>query len=537
LKAARRPFDPNPLRPRREASWQGERKGIYRDPRNNRRMREELLRFLVARGTLADPAAVDYLASLDDPVAQLNRVLEAWGDDRLILTLEDVRRVVGGGHRLVRARRPSPPSPVPAPESRAARPRAPSPGFPTETLARAADVAEDMRVVKDVTGRSTCQGVIEDFSRYFRHRFLTLSRLLQTRRELAGAVDIAKAKRLAREVRIVGMVASVRRTRNGHRLLDLEDETDVVSVLLPADPGFGSDWVVPDEVVGVVGTANDRGLVIAKQLVRPDVSSRRSWPGCSEDICAAFVSDIHVGSTTFLRERWDRLVAWLGDGDPVAQSVRYLVAVGDVVDGIGVYPRQEEELTIDDIYAQYEELAGLFAALPDHLRVVMLPGNHDAVRPAEPQPTFPPSVQKLFDSNVTFVGNPCTFDLHGIRVLAYHGRSMDDFVSSIPEMSYGRPLDAMREMLRMRHLAPIYGGKTPIAPEAEDYLVVDDVPHIFATGHVHAVGMDEYRGVRLINSSTWQGQTTYQKMRNITPVPAQLPIIHLPTGRAMLREF
>jgi DNA polymerase II small subunit len=229
--------------------------------------------------------------------------------------------------------------------------------------------------------------------------------------------------------------------------------------------------------------------------------------------------------------------AWLGGTDDTARSIRYLVVSGDVVDGIGVYPRQDEELAIDDIYGQYEALARMIAALPDRLRVILLPGNHDAVRPAEPQPTFPASIQKLFDSHVVFAGNPCLLSLEGVRILAYHGRSMDDLVSSIPGMSYQRPLDVMKAMLRMRHLAPIYGGKTPIAPEAEDHLIIEEVPDIFVTGHVHAVGMDQYRGVVLVSASTWQAQTPYQKMRNIDPSPARLPIVDLGTGQAWIREF
>jgi DNA polymerase II small subunit len=249
------------------------------------------------------------------------------------------------------------------------------------------------------------------------------------------------------------------------------------------------------------------------------------------------MSDIHVGSRTFLEDKWSKVSTWLAGGDEIAGSIRYLVVSGDVVDGIGVYPRQDEELLIDDIYGQYEALARMIADLPDRISVIMLPGNHDAVRPAEPQPAFPTSIRNLFDSNVIFAGNPSLLSLEGVRVLAYHGRSMDDLVSAIPGMSYARPLDAMKAMLRMRHLAPIYGGKTPIAPEAEDHLIIEEVPDIFATGHVHAAGVDQYRGVVLVNSSTWQAQTPYQKMRNIQPMPARLPIVDLASGQAIVREF
>src|SRR5207249_6590298 len=90
---------------------------------------------------------------------------------------------------------------------------------------------------------------------------------------------------------------------------------------------------------------------------------------------------------------------------------------GDVVDGIGVYPRQDEELAIDDIYGQYEARARMVVDLPDRVCVIMLPGNHDAVRPDEPQPAFTTSIQKLFDSNVIFAGNPSLLSVEGVRIL------------------------------------------------------------------------------------------------------------------------
>ncbi|HYY49217.1 MAG TPA: DNA-directed DNA polymerase II small subunit [Thermoplasmata archaeon] len=492
-------------------------------------MREELLALVSRHGTLLEPDAIEFLLSRQDPLAVVEGFFESCPETPFVVTLQDIvaasqiGRFAGG--RL--------PPPTPDPPRGAA-------GIPASFRRggdRAADDGPDVRILRDITGRSTCEGTLEDFARYFRHRFAVLGGMLRRRRELAGSQEIAKARRSTREVRIVGMVADVRTTKNGHRILDLEDDSDRVAVLLPADSALAAEAVVQDEVVGVIGTVNPKGLVIASSLLRPEVPTPKAFGGSKGHARVAFLSDVHVGSKTFLDDRWSKLSTWLGGTDEVARSIRYLVVSGDVVDGIGVYPRQDEELAIDDIYGQYEALARLVAAFPDRIRVILLPGNHDAVRPAEPQPTFPASIQKLFDSHVVFAGNPCLLSLEGVRVLAYHGRSMDDLVSAIPGLSYQRPLDAMKAMLRMRHLAPIYGGKTPIAPEAEDHLIIDEVPDIFVTGHVHAAGVDQYRGVVLVSASTWQAQTPYQKMRNIEPSPARLPIVDLGTGQAIVRAF
>ena len=79
----------------------------------------------------------------------------------------------------------------------------------------------------------------------------------------------------------------------------------------------------------------------------------------------------------------------------------------------------------------------------------------------------------------------------------------------------------------MRHLAPIYGGRTPLTPAGRDGLVIEPAPDILVTGHAHTFGVDQYRGILLLNASTWQAETEYQRMRNITPVPARAAVVDL----------
>ena len=70
----------------------------------------------------------------------------------------------------------------------------------------------------------------------------------------------------------------------------------------------------------------------------------------------------------------------------LASQVKYVFVVGDLVDGVGIYPGKDKELTITDIYSQYEECATLLAKIPKHIKIIVCPGNHDAMRVAEPQP-------------------------------------------------------------------------------------------------------------------------------------------------------
>jgi len=212
----------------------------------------------------------------------------------------------------------------------------------------------------------------------------------------------------------------------------------------------------------------------------------------------------------------------------LAKTIRYFVISGDGVDGVGIYPNQEKELAIPDLFNQYGGLAKLLEPLPDWVDVLLLPGNHDAVRPAEPQPALDLELQQDYN-NTTFVGNPCDFSLHGVRILSYHGKSIDDFVAKMRSVSYDRPEAAMRAMIDRRHLAPSWGAKTPLSPEPEDNLVIRTIPDIFVTGHVHGHHVSDYKGVKLIHSSTWQDQTGYQRTLGFQPRPAILTVVNLHT--------
>ena len=178
---------------------------------------------------------------------------------------------------------------------------------------------------------------------------------------------------------------------------------------------------------------------------------------------------------------------------------------------------RDSHLAIKDLFNQYGELARLLERLPDWVDVMILPGNHDAVRPAEPQPALDPEVQQDY-SDTVFVGNPCDFSLHGVRVLSYHGKSIDDFVAGLRSVTYSSPELAMRAMMERRHLAPSWGGKTPLSPEPEDRMVISTVPDIFVTGHVHGHYVGNHKGTTMVHSSTWQDQT---RLPEDAGVPAQ----------------
>jgi DNA polymerase II small subunit len=102
-------------------------------------------------------------------------------------------------------------------------------------------------------------------------------------------------------------------------------------------------------------------------------------------------------------------------------------------------------------------------------------------------------------------------------------------INNIPGMQIDKPIEVMINMLKARHLAPMWGSKTPLATEPEDHLVIDPIPDIFHGGHVHINGYGKYKGVQIVNSGTMQAQTSFQKSLNIDPTPGQVTLLNLKT--------
>jgi DNA polymerase II small subunit len=277
-------------------------------------------------------------------------------------------------------------------------------------------------------------------------------------------------------------------------------------------------------------------LLIVDDIILPDIA-QRTQNKAPIPVYAVLTSDMHVGSTKFQRENFNRFILWLNGKygnermKEIAGHVKYVLIAGDIVDGIGIYPNQVKELAVKNAYAQYRLAAKYIEQIPDYIEVIIIPGNHDVPRKALPQPPisdeFLVSLQE--SRRVQSLGNPSCVSLHKVEVLMYHGRSLDDVTSTIPGMSYQHPEKAMTLLLQCRHLAPVYGAKTPISPESRDTLVIDRVPDIFHVGHVHVLAHVNYRGVLSVNSGAWQEQTDYMRRLGVVPTPSKVPVVNLQT--------
>ena len=521
---------------------------------------------LTSRGYNAEREAVTRIASTEDPSATLEAVLESLPEDALVVRSDHVDPVLEAEPASDGGRTADPTdsasdytsvstgneTPPPSPQA--------SDG-PVETKGvsegnedsddgkkdaemqsgRSSDPLErSLEITGDMTGESTGTGEYGDFVSVFRDRLERLGSKLRGRVNHRPATAIQSMPG-GSEAGMVGLVNDVRSTASGHWLIELEDATGTFPWLVMKDREYADlvDELLYDEVLAMEGTlADDSGIAFVDSMYFPDVPRTHEPSTADRHVQAALISDVHVGSQEFMSEAWNRFADWLHT--PEAQHVEYLLIAGDMVEGVGVYPNQDEELDVIDIYEQYEVFNERLKQVPGDIEVVMIPGNHDAVRLAEPQPGFDEELREIMSAHdARIVSNPSTVTLEGVSVLMYHGVSLDEVIAELPEekASYDDPHRAMYQLLKKRHVAPQFGGHTRLAPEEKDYLIMDEVPDIFHTGHVHKLGFGKYHNVLAINSGCWQSQTDFQKSVNIQPDAGFAPVVDLDTLDVTVQKF
>lgn len=391
-----------------------------------------------------------------------------------------------------------------------------------------------VEVVKDIDGKSTGTGEFKDFASLFTDRYEKLKDILTQRFSPVPIKALEDSG--GKAVSIIGRVTEVRTTQNNNRLVILEDRTGEFPIVFTDEREQEiTEELLEGEVIGVEGEVAGNGeILFGNGIMLPEVPPRNSPNKADRPVKAAFVSDIHLGADTFASECWSNFVDWIQDKD----EIEYLFVAGDVIEGIGVYPGQEDILTVIDMYDQYDLCGEAFKQLPDDLEIIICTGNHDMVRLAEPQPPLPDKFTRNFPDNVTFTGNPATVKIEeDILVEFYHGMSINGFTDTIPSADVMNPTTAMKHMLKKRHLAPLYGYNTRIAPEKEDYLVLERIPDILHSGHVHTFGTDDYNGVTMLNTGAWQYQTDFQEKMNIVPTVANVAVVDLETQTVDVKDF
>lgn len=401
---------------------------------------------------------------------------------------------------------------------------------------------------------------VQDFVQYFNSRYKQIEKMLRQREELSSLMSVNRllGKNANESVALVGMVMDKQTTKNNNFIITVEDPTGHIKVIVTQrnkDVYDVAKDIVLDEVIGITGMLGDSKVIFANGLILPDIPLQSELKKSPTPGHVCFISDLQIGTDTFLEEKLIKFLRWLRgeSGSPeqraLAKQVGYLILGGDICDGIGIFPSQEDFLTLNDIYHQMEQFAEYMKTVPKHIKIIVIPGNHDPVRLAEPQPIFPvdlaPSLYKL--PNVTVLTNPSVVNIHssdrfpGFNCLLYHGMSFDYYAANIDSIrsngGYERADLIMKFLLQRRHLAPAHTSTLYIPDPRGDPLVISQIPDFFLTGHIHYSSVAQYRSVTMINGSCWQGLSDFQEKLGHKPVWARATLIDLQTRKVKVINF
>lgn len=395
-------------------------------------------------------------------------------------------------------------------------------------------------ILFDPTTKIASSEGVDGFTSLFTSRYTKLKKIMSNRPEAKMLKPISAALTIKSkdEIYVCGLVSERKTDRNVTRII-LDDPTgSIETIVVDEDLQKTASMLLMDQFVMLKIVASKNGGFIVKDIILPDIPDHEVNRSRTETF-ALFVSDLHIGSRFFMEKEFSDLIDWLSSPDPIARKVRFLIIGGDVVDGIGIYPNQDKELVALDSSEQLRLVFEILNKIPKHIKVFISPGNHDPGRRALPQPAMPAKYNPDLwgRKNFFMIGNPAMISLNGVKVLIFHGQSVDDIVKTTPGLSYDRPAKVMQYLLKARHLSPIYGAQTPIAPELEDHLVIDEVPDIFHAGHVHYIELDLYKNILLVNSGTWQQQTPFQAGVGIVPTCGTAVLVNLKTFKVYTKDF
>ncbi|MFA5303666.1 MAG: metallophosphoesterase [Candidatus Nanoarchaeia archaeon] len=396
---------------------------------------------------------------------------------------------------------------------------------------------------------------INDWFEFYTNRFNKLKNILESRQELKNASSISSIQKIQgkNNVSTIGIIKEISKTHNEHYIIEIDDPTGSISVFVSANSELIKECeeLVNDEVIGVIGSYNSK-FIYATEFVFPEVPDNQVIKQGSDEY-ACFISDIHLGSIDFEKKMFENFINWLkgssgtNEQKETAKKVKYLFIIGDLVDGIGVYPGQEKELEIKDIYKQYELLAEYLKEIPEDIQIICIPGNHDALRQSEPQPPLFSDIAKPIYDVVSLknLSNPCVVNIgktpnfKGFNCMLYHGFTYTYYASKVPKLlniGMDRPDSVSEFLLKKRHLGPAHKSGI-ITPGNFDPLIIETIPDILATGHIHTLGHRKYRGINIIAASCFQRMTSFMEKLGHHPTPGFVPLLNLKSRDIKIMDF
>ena len=180
-----------------------------------------------------------------------------------------------------------------------------------------------------------------------KNRFNKYKQIMYDRQDSRKIIKISSLVQYTdqNEYKIAGLLKSRSKLDRSYEI-ELEDESTDLRLLVTDGNNIRKveSFLIDQMVIADVVFSKNIGRFIVKNCYSLDIpaESFQSVEGM-DPVYGVFLSDIHVGSKTFLEREFYDFLNWINgrSGDQeIVSKIRYIVIAGDVVDGIGVYPGQ-----------------------------------------------------------------------------------------------------------------------------------------------------------------------------------------------------
>ena len=296
---------------------------------------------------------------------------------------------------------------------------------------------------------------------FFIDRYEKIKKILNGRLDLINLVSINKINSKSKKFSIIAMV---KEKIPGTNSLVVEDMTGELVACFQEKNLSLLDQTVLDEVIGLVCEAGGDGIVVSN-IIWPDIPLKRDVTQAKEDVFCLFISDLHMDSEKFNHESYKKFLSWLNQ---VKYDNFYIFVLGGVSSKIS-------------------DMKDFFSKLPEKSERIFLRGEDD--------PEF---------SDMLNITDPSLIKIDNITLLLSHGGFLEKYSKIWPNL---QPEKIMLNLLKKRHIDPVFDSCTKIFDQ--DYFVLDTVPDIFASGHLHSPGILNYKSTTIISNGSFLTQPIF----------------------------
>ena len=399
---------------------------------------------------------------------------------------------------------------------------------------------------------------IETFRQLFLNRYEQLSTILKNniKEQFPLLNQNLTKEQIPKDINgiLIGMVQDTRVLTTNKFVIQLENpKSEILTrcVMVQDSESFpGYRDILRDSVIGIIGVLpkNFQGGYITafwgKDIIRPGFQPKE-FRSTTDSHKILFVSDIHFGSQNFVRSVFAKLIKFLTLNDldsqfqKLASEISTLMIVGDLVEGVGLFPDQKSDILYHSLQAQYDGLSVLLRDIPKNINIIVIPGEHDATQIPNPQPAIDKKIAKglLELPNLESFGNPIRLSIENMSILAFHGQKNEVLFEKHLHLDPINPIIGIQHLLEYRHLYPEYGSFNPITPFKRDYLVIDEIPDVVVSGHFHQAHFKEYKGVKIITCGSFQREEHKRSKDKLNTYLGVFPVLDTHTGEVEMLDL